>query len=184
MESLIRGQMGPLYFPVPYEALSARITYQHLDQGHWEHDGVRMRSMRMRHTASTVGYRVEAFGKSVAFIPDNELVGGDYPVPTRWMDDLIDFISGADLLFHDAMYTEEEYRSREGWGHSTFTQVLELAAESGVKRLQFFHHHPARTDQELDDIVQRFREAVAERGLDVQVDAASESSVLTLGDTP
>jgi phosphoribosyl 1,2-cyclic phosphodiesterase len=181
MESLIRGQMGPLYFPVPYEALLAKITFQHLDQGDWEHDGIKMRSMRMRHTAFTVGYRVEAFGKSVVFIPDNELVGGEYPVPRGWRDGLIEFVSGADLLFHDAMFTEEEYRGKEGWGHSTYSQVLELAGESGVERLHFFHHHPARTDQELDDIVQLSQEEAAKRGLDMEVVAAEEGSVLTLG---
>ena len=115
---------------------------------------VRVRSMRVRHSSVTVGYRVEAFGSSVVFIPDNELVGGDYPTPTDWMDRLVAFVSGADLLIHDTTFTEEEYLTREGWGHSTFSQSFALAERAGVKQLQFFHHSPHRSDQELDRIVQ------------------------------
>ena len=126
VESLFAGQMGPVYFPIPYEALSATLTFDHLNEGVWEHDGARMRAMRMRHPSYTVGYRVEALGRSVVFIPDNELVGGDFPTPTGWRDRLEEFVSGADLLFHDAMFTEEEYETHTGWGHSTFQQTLEV----------------------------------------------------------
>ncbi len=181
MESLLRGQMESVYFPIPYDALSANITFHHLNEGSWEHDGVRLRSMRMRHTSFTVGYRVEAFGRKVVFIPDNELVGGSYSTPPGWMDQLVEFVAGADLLLHDAMFTTEEYPAREGWGHSTFTQALELAERARVKRLYFFHHAPGRSDQELDRIVQHFREEVGNRGSDLDVRAAAEGAPLIIG---
>jgi len=184
MESLLRGQMGSVYFPLPYEALSANISFQHLNQGMWEHDGVRMRSMRMRHSSFTVGYRVDAFGSSVVFIPDNELIGGEYPVPSDWMGRLVDFVTGADLLLHDAMFTDDEYSSRVGWGHSTFSQAVELAERSQVKELQFFHHAPGRSDQELDLILQDFREEVAARGLNLEINAAAEGALLAAGSGP
>ena len=181
VESLLRGQMGPMYFPIPYDALSANISFQHLNEGSWEHDGVRMQSMRVRHTSFTVGYRVDAFGRSVVFIPDNELIGGSYPTPSGWMDSLLDFVSGADLLLHDAMYTTEEYLAREGWGHSTFSQALDLAERAQVKALHFFHHAPGRSDEELDRIVGHFRKEVGDKGLDLDVQAAAEGSSLTIG---
>jgi ribonuclease BN (tRNA processing enzyme) len=199
VESLLRGQMGPVYFPIPYDALSANITFHHLEegqgtagegpdpgpnQGHkatWEHEGVRMHSLRVRHTSFTVGYRVEAFGHSVVFVPDNELVGGEYPLPGGWYNQMVKFTSGADLLVHDAMYTSEEYRTREGWGHSTFSQTLELAERAGVKKLHLFHHAPERTDRELATIVRRLREAVGVKGLALEVDAAIEGATTTIG---
>jgi len=174
VESLFAGQMGPVYFPVPYEALSANLAFDHLNEGVWEEDGIRMRAMRMRHPSYTVGYRVEAFGRSVVFIPDNELVGGPFPTPSGWRDKLEKFVGGADILIHDAMYTDAEYPRMEGWGHSTFSQTLELAERSGVKQVFFFHHAPERSDRELNHILQGYRNEVGERGLNLEVHAAFE----------
>jgi len=181
IESLLRKHMGPVHFPIPYDALSADITFHHLNEGSWEHEGVLMRSMRVRHTSFTVGYRVEAYGCAVVFIPDNELVGGSYSTPPEWAGKLEEFVSEADLLLHDAMFTTEEYSSREGWGHSTFSQAMELAERARVKQLQFFHHAPSRSDTELDRIVQHFREEVGVRGLDMEVNAAAEGAPVTIG---
>jgi phosphoribosyl 1,2-cyclic phosphodiesterase len=174
VETLFAGQMGPVYFPIPYEALSANLTFDHLNEGVWEQDGIRMRAMRMRHPSYTVGYRVEAFGRSVVFIPDNELVGGTFPTPPKWREKLNEFVAGADVMFHDAMFTQEEYPRREGWGHSTFTQTLELAEQAGVKKVFFFHHAPERSDAELNQILDTYRTEVGERGLDLGVHAAFE----------
>lgn len=174
VETLFAGQMGPVYFPIPYEALSARLSFDHLNEGVWEQEGIRMEAMRMRHPSFTVGYRVEAHGRSVAFIPDNELVGGAFPTPPGWRQKLEGFIHGADILFHDAMFTREEYPHREGWGHSTFDQTLELAENAGVKKLFFFHHAPERSDAELNVILDRLRKDVLGRGVDLEVQAAFE----------
>jgi len=174
VESLFAGQMGSVYFPIPYEALSANLAFDHLNEGVWEQDGIRMRAMRMRHPSYTVGYRVEAYGRSVVFVPDNELVGGPFPTPSGWREKLEQFAEGADVLIHDAMFTDEEYHKKEGWGHSTFSQTLELAERAGVKQLFFFHHAPERSDAELNLILDRFRKEVGERGLDLGVHAAIE----------
>jgi phosphoribosyl 1,2-cyclic phosphodiesterase len=174
VESLFAGQMESVYFPIPYEALSANLSFDHLNEGSWEHDGIRMQAMRMRHPSYTVGYRVEAFGRSVVFIPDNELVGGSHPSAPGWRESLEEFASGADILLHDAMFTQEEYPRREGWGHSTFAQTVELAERAGVKRVYFFHHAPARTDGELNLILDRFKKEVEGRGLKLGVHAAFE----------
>lgn len=174
VESLFAGQMGPVYFPIPYEALSANLAFDHLNEGVWEQDGIRMRAMRMRHPSYTVGYRVEAFGRSVVFIPDNELVGGAFPTPGGWREKLEKFVEGADILIHDAMYTDEEYPQKAGWGHSTFSQTLELAERAEVKQVFFFHHAPERSDAELNLILRDLRNEVGERGLDLGVHAAFE----------
>ncbi len=33
----------------------------------------------------------------------------------------------ADVLIHDAEYTQDEYRRHKGWGHSSIPHVLDLA---------------------------------------------------------
>ena len=180
VQSLFKGQMGPIYFPVPFEAIAADMTFEHLNEGEWESKDFSVSAMRVRHPSFAVGYRLTAAGRSVCYIPDNELMGGDYPVGRGWRERLVRFCGGTDLLVHDAMFTEEEYAaSRRSWGHSTFQQALDLAAEAGVKRLIFFHHAPERVDSALTEIVERRREEAAARKLKLVVDAADEGTEIS-----
>ena len=180
VRSLFAGQMGPIYFPVPFEAVSAAMTFEHLNEGTWTADGVSVSAMRVRHPSFAVGYRIAAGGRSICYIPDNELVGGSHETAKGWREHLIEFCGGADLLVHDAMYTDEEYRARAGWGHSTFQQALDLAGEAGVRHLMFFHHAPERVDDELAEIVDRRREEAAARGMSLEIDAAAEGAEILL----
>lgn len=182
IRTLFAGQMGPVYFPIPFSAVAAGTSFTHLNQGGWTGDGFDVGSYRMRHASYTLGYRVKVEGRTICYLPDNELEGGDYPVGgTTWRKGLETFIGGADLLIHDAMYTEDEYRARHGWGHSTFVQAFELAKAAGVKRLLFFHHAPERTDDELARIVDSFSEREGEDGAP-SVEAAREGVDLLVGE--
>lgn len=176
IKSLFAGQMGPIYFPVPFSALAATMVFDHLNEGSWEDDGVVVSAIRVRHPSFTVGYKVEANGKKVCIIPDNELVGGEWDAGEDWRERLVEFIGDADLLVHDAMYADEEYEAKVGWGHSTFTQTLALASEAGVKKLLFFHHAPERGDEELDGLVARARERATDVAPWLEVEAAREGS--------
>lgn len=181
IETLLKGQMGPVYFPVPYEALAADLTFEHLAGKAWHDNGTEVAAYRMRHAADTYGYRIKAGDAAVAYVPDNELVGAQYPVDgPDWYDGLLDFLSGVDVLFHDAMFTEEEYPAVEGWGHSTFEQAVKLAEDARVRRLYFFHHAPERTDAELLRILDRMREKVAHRGSGLELGMAAEAEELLI----
>jgi ribonuclease BN (tRNA processing enzyme) len=68
-------------------------------------------------------------------------------------DEYISFSKGANLLIHDAQYTEEEYRSTKGWGHTTFSSATELSIKADVKRFGLFHHDPEHTDDDMDEFV-------------------------------
>jgi ribonuclease BN (tRNA processing enzyme) len=107
-------------------------------------------------------------------MPDNELAGDNYDVGKGWRKRLVDFLGDVDVLIHDAMFTEEEYGSKADWGHSTFNQSVELAHESGAKKLLFFHHDPPRSDKELSEILDFHRAESAARGYSVEIDAAAE----------
>jgi CheY-like chemotaxis protein len=92
----------------------------------------------------------------------------------------IEFLSGADLIIHDAQYTAAEYAQKIGWGHSPVTYVVDVALAARGKRLALFHHDPARQDAELDEVLKRCREraAVAQSPLDII--AAAEGQWLEL----
>ena len=174
IQELFATQMASINFPVPFAELSAKKEFSNLDGDAWEEDGFCLRAMRMRHPSFTVGHRVDYGGVSLAYMPDNELAGERYDVGEGWRKRLVDFLGDVDVLIHDAMFTDEEYGSKLDWGHSTFSQTVELAHEAGAKKVLFFHHDPCRADQELAEIVDSQRAQAAARGYSVEIDAAAE----------
>jgi phosphoribosyl 1,2-cyclic phosphodiesterase len=178
VQTLFAAQMSQSFFPLPYEALAATLEFRDVDGVPWSRNGVRVDGFRLRHPGSTYGYRIRSGALTVAYLPDNELVGGDYPTDAGWYDRLVEFLGGADLLLHDAMFTEAEYPSRTGWGHSTFEQALRLARDAGVRRLQFFHHSPDRTDDELHAILDDMRTDLARHAVPIELGVAMEGEEL------
>jgi phosphoribosyl 1,2-cyclic phosphodiesterase len=179
LTSLIAGVMAPVYFPVPYEAIAARIEYADIaEDEEWTRGDVTVQALRVRHPSFTVGYRVSFGGARLLYVPDNELRGAEYPVRADWEDRFRDFIADADILIHDAMFTATEYRARAGWGHSAYEQVIRMAEAAGVRQLVLFHHAPERADVELDGVVDELREGVERRGSGLELVAAEEGSEL------
>jgi ribonuclease BN (tRNA processing enzyme) len=144
-------QLAPAYFPIAPGAVEARVIA--LDGGPpWREGALEVDAVAVAHPGRTLAYRVRTRGGGpcVAYVPDCELEANAGIAPsTGWYDDLVHFVGGADLLIHDAMYTEDEYPARRGWGHSTPAQVVKLAAEAGVRRVWLFHHAPWRDDDAL-----------------------------------
>jgi phosphoribosyl 1,2-cyclic phosphodiesterase len=156
------------------------MSFDHLNEGIWEVGDITLHTIRVKHPSYVVGYRIEAGGRVICFIPDDEVEGDGYDVASGWRERLVDFVRGADVLIHDSMYTDEEYPSRLGWGHSTFGQSLRLAEDGEVKKLLFFHHDPERSDDQIDEIVGGYREEALARGSGVDVSAAAEGFAFTL----
>ena len=88
--------------------------------------------------------------------------------------DVVEFARDADLLIHDAQYTDEELENRQGWGHSSFTQAIEVAEQAGVKLLAMTHHDPNHDDEFLRAIEKkckdRFKDCVLARdGMEISL---------------
>lgn len=183
LEAILRQQMDPAVFPIPLDALSATLTVQQVQPGEFTVGAFRVRAMKLRHPGTTLGYRLTptAGGPSTAYVTDNELgSGGHYDTPASWRQDLVAFLSGVELLIHDAMYTPVELEQHRGWGHSTFEEAVALAADAGVKRLALFHHEPEHGDAEIDGLVAAARREAQARGRPTEVLAAQEGMTLTL----
>jgi phosphoribosyl 1,2-cyclic phosphodiesterase len=172
------GQMSPLYFPIPMDALSASVEFATANGTPWTDGGVAVEAFRVQHPGVTYGYRVSAGGARLVYIPDDEL--SDAPDPA-WYRDLVSFCAGADLLLHDAMYTDAEYQRFRGWGHSSIPQAVRLAEDAGVRRLHLFHHAPDRTDAELERIAAELRDGLAARRSALALGIAAESEEIALG---
>jgi phosphoribosyl 1,2-cyclic phosphodiesterase len=177
IEAAIEGQMSPLYFPIPLQALAATVEFAAADGRPWERDGVEVRSFRVRHPGVTLGYRVSAGGASLVYVPDNEIGNGPDP---RWYRAMVEFAAGADLLLHDSMYADDEYPRFVGWGHSSVGQAVRLAEDAGVASLALFHHAPDRTDAGVEQMAGELRDRLASRGSRLALWAAAEGEETAL----
>jgi phosphoribosyl 1,2-cyclic phosphodiesterase len=120
-------------------------------------------------------------GPAVAFAPDNELAyTSNDPAVLAWRESLIAALRGVPVLIHDAMYTDNELAAHAGWGHSSAIEATRLGMECLAGLLVLFHHHPDRTDAEMDAIVQECRQYVALSGSSLRVIAAWEGLTLTV----
>jgi phosphoribosyl 1,2-cyclic phosphodiesterase len=183
LEIILRQQMHPVVFPVPLDELAATPKVEHVKGSDFTVDGFSVCTTRLRHPGHTLAYRLTPVGggASMAYVTDNELGrGGDYGEPPTWRRDLERFLSGVDLLIHDAMFTPEELAKHRGWGHSSFDEAVTLAAAVGARRLALFHHRPERDDAGMDELVARAREAAETTGKRLEVFAATEGLTLTL----
>jgi len=158
LRDVLAGQMEHHYFPVELDQLAARISYQDLCEGTFEIDGMQVRAQQMNHPSPTLGYRVEAEGRSICYLCDHEPYRDEIwreGAPHGKMDSILDpgdrrhaeYMQGADVVIHEAQYTPEEYPSKRHWGHSTYVYVVELAVLAGVRRLFLTHHDPSHDDE-------------------------------------
>ena len=172
LEKVIGGQLSYRYFPVRQEELAAQIDYINLMEGSFElGDGIRLTTKYLNHPLLCLGLRFEYKGKVCCTGYDTEpfqnlfIRDSDDPAYDALMahqgelaarDEnrrLREFYEGADLLIHDAQYTQQEYdSSRWGWGHSPIEYAIETSLRANVKRLALIHHDPMRTDDQLDEL--------------------------------
>ncbi len=191
LHQVLAGQMEFTYFPVDLNQLPAKLTYVGLGEGLHRIGGVKIGTQFLNHPASTLGYRIAADGAVVVYLADHEPFS-----ETLWrtdaqpgtMDSILHegdrrharFMSGADLVIHDAQYTPEEYPAKKNWGHSTFEYVTGVAAPARVGKLALTHHDPTHSDTFLREVEQRAKASVAKLGSRVDVFCAYEGLELNV----
>lgn len=110
------------------------------------------------HPGGVLHYRLDWHGQSLVYATDTEgYVSGDRRLAV--------FAQNANLLIHDAQYTDEHYLGltpglsvTQGFGHSTVSMACQAAINSDVKNLVLFHHAPEYSDENLDNIRDHARE--------------------------
>jgi phosphoribosyl 1,2-cyclic phosphodiesterase len=159
LPSRIARYLSPPLFPVALEEVPGRMTFHDVPNGEWRIGSVRLRAEPIEHPGPTVGYRIEENGRSLAYLPDHEpaLVGELGSRPLQWVSGS-SLAEHVDVLVHDAQFTELEYESRVGWGHSSVAHAVEFARLAQAERLLLFHHDPAHSDTDLDRLGEHARE--------------------------
>jgi CheY-like chemotaxis protein len=158
LKSVFRGQLDRDYFPVQFDDMRAKVHFENLHA-----DGVKIGDLKIsweftHHPTATVGFKVESKGKTVGYVTDNEFLQGYLGSPRLLSlqsteiqphEKLLTFLTGVDLLIHEAQYTNEEYVKKVGWGHTSLTNACVLASLSNIKRWIITHHDPLHSDDFL-----------------------------------
>lgn len=177
----ISALMSSPYFPISLTELPAKLTWKDAIPTNTTTDlhGVRIQTIPLTHPGMGIGYKFSENNRSFVFLTDNEL---DYPhAGGKSFAEYTAWCQGADLLIHDAEYTESEYPQTKGWGHSTWRRALELALEAGVSQFGLFHHNQDRTDAALDAIVKECQEIIARRQSSMHCFAMKQGTEIHLG---
>ena len=178
-ECTLLTQMDGSRFPVTPDMLLSDHACVREDpttflRGH----GLEVQCIPANHPAGAYGIRVDHAGRSLVYIPDNELEPPGEK--TTSFEDLVAFCRGVDVLIHDAQYLPEDMPHKHGWGHSVVEQTLALGAAARPKRLLLFHHDPERTDDQVAAIEQGAQAWCAEHCPDVACEAAREGTEILL----
>jgi len=179
LEAIISAQLSYRYWPIRASELSAKIEYSQiretsLDLG----DGLWVTTKYLNHPILCLGYRFEYKGKSIVTAYDHEPFRNLFPmdpsdpgynedaaregdlVAKEENEKILRFILGADVLIHDAQYTDKEYPNHLGWGHATYEYAINSAHKAKVKKLIFSHHDPNRSDDDLERMEKEYQEKI------------------------
>jgi phosphoribosyl 1,2-cyclic phosphodiesterase len=168
--------LSPPLFPIRLRDLRAEFEFHDAPQGLFTIGPFTIQADEVIHPGATLGYRVSENGRSLAYLSDHEpALAADGNRGPSWISGMR-VARHADVLIHDAQYTQAEREERLGWGHSSVLEAIEFAQTAEVRQLVMFHHDPTRTDHQMDLLVAE-AEALAD-GLPVT--AAREGDVLVL----
>ena len=154
--------LSPPLFPVLLRELPSHPVLHDVPPRRFEVGGFKISADLVCHPGPTVGYRISEGPVSMTYLPDHEPALGvwKFPLDPEWTSGFA-LAAGADLLIHDAQFTDAEYLTHVGWGHSSIQQATEFATGTGVKRLIPFHHDPSHGDEMLDRLLKGARKSSA-----------------------
>lgn len=168
LKEIFSTQMQAEYFPVQLEAMGAHFDFLSLADEETFY-GARVSATPQFHKfpGGSYGLRIEDVSGSLVICTDVEHLNG--------IDEgIVKLAENADMLIHDGQYTEEEYFTHKGWGHSTWKQAVEVAIRAKVKKLVITHHDPDHDDDFLDRMEKECKKEFpnslfAKEGMEVEV---------------
>ncbi|HST88979.1 MAG TPA: MBL fold metallo-hydrolase [Ktedonobacterales bacterium] len=168
-EQIVAGYMRTPYFPVDFYDLPSRRHLRSISDGArlvWTADGdspvtvpqdasippdalvVDVLHTQLHPREGTLVYRATGGGRSLVFATDVEVGERGGAGERRF----VRFVRGADVLVHDAQYSDEDYDGatpHRGFGHSTPAMAARVARAAEVDRLILFHHDPNYPDADV-----------------------------------
>lgn len=159
IEELFTEMLAHAYFPVKLDDIQAHIVFKEIQEGATiPIDDITFSSHYAFHPGATLCFKFKVGKKQFGYVTDNEfllgyhghpkLIGKCHPRLKPYKSQLA-FLSGCDFLIHEAQYTPAEYRSKEGWGHSSISNAAVLMRHSKTHQWILTHHDPKHSDMDL-----------------------------------
>lgn len=167
--------MSPPLFPVRLRDLPCKLHIHEINQSCFNIGAINICADYINHPSPTLGFRIQHGDSVLAYISDHEPALGvpNFPLGPEWTSGY-SLAKDADLLIHDAQYSPEQYVTRQGWGHSSIEHVLAFAQLTHAKHVLLFHHDPAHSDDDLENMYEKY---VQPFSLPFKVEIASEAAV-------
>ncbi len=145
---LLARAMSPPHFPIGPEGLRGDWSFEAIEAGSFSAGGCTVTAVEVPHKGGrTFGYRIEADGQSVVYLPDHHPALDDQPG--------LKLVERADVLCHGAMFAASERRIAHAYGHATLDETYRLAHDAGVGKLVLIHHAPSRTDEQVNALARQ-----------------------------
>ena len=156
--AVLARAVSPPFFPMEPRELRGSWTFATIAPGEWQEGGFTITAREVPHKGGrTFGYRISDGRTSLAYIPDHcpTALG---PGPDGWGEyhpAALELAANVDVLLHDAQLLPEELAAQSRYGHSAADYAIALGRHAGARAVVLFHHHPERTDTELDRLAAR-----------------------------
>ncbi len=156
VEQVLSQLMAQPYWPLQMEELASRRSFQSMPECSAEPmrvGGLDVRWCGVPHEGGSTAYRFDepATGASFVFATDMEWSQARHDEKENFLR-LLREPAPARGLAMDGQYSTEEYPQHRSWGHSTWSEAVNIARGAELGGLWITHHDPARTDLELDRI--------------------------------
>ena len=176
LNARLQKYLSPPLFPVNVRELSSDLHFHELPGHVIEIGEFAITAQLIIHPNPTIGYRIQCDHAAVTYLPDHEPALGSHTFPREkeWTSGY-KLAEGSDMLIHDTQYTEAEYQTRIGFGHSSIRHAFQFASLTNVKQFVPFHHDPTHSDDELDRM---FSQAIDEMDPSYKVTPSQEGRTL------
>lgn len=155
LEKLIRGIFCRPYFPVPFEALKAKIVFHVLEpRKPYQLDDFTITPYKLDHPDPCWGLKVESGGKTYSHCVDTE----GTRITREELGEDLPLYQNIDLMYFDAQYTLPELAEKANWGHSAAQVGLDIALREGIKKILFAHHDPGARIEHVLELKRQTRE--------------------------
>lgn len=156
LETILAGQQMYPNFPVQLQEMTATLKFTDIGEGtklkfrknptdgeYKALEDFNVLPIGLSHPDGCFGYRFEYKKHAIVIATDNEHF-------SEINTNITKLAKNADVMVLDAQYTDEQYKTRLGWGHSTPEMAVREAEAANVKHLLITHHDPDNDDDELD----------------------------------
>jgi phosphoribosyl 1,2-cyclic phosphodiesterase len=162
LEAILEGQMDPNFSPLQtLKNFAAAFDVAAVVPGvPFDAEGLTVTAREHAHGGSTaLAFRLVEAGRTFVYASDVGQPGDAGPDP-----DAIAFYRDADVLLHDSTYRTDDQATRRNRGFSSCDDAAAAAVAARAGRLVMFHYDQDYSDDDVDELVARCREALDARG--------------------